>query len=289
MDTLGAPTARGRRTRRDGNPDWDRTNTAPEFLRRRAVAFQAWYEHLPLRAGQRPSGPDMQIYRRLRYGDLATFHVLDTRQFRDAQACEHLSTGCDARFDPGRTIMGAEQQSWLLRGLGASTARWDVMANQATMGQNDKDPGEGQLLNMGMWDGYAANRDRVLRGAVRRGAADLVVITGDKHVNVALNLKENFDDPASKTLGTELIGTSVTSGGDGEPQTPGARNLLAGNPHMAYVNSQRGYARCRVTRHTYETDFRVVDHVVGDRDGTVITDATAVIEHGTPGLAGPVT
>jgi alkaline phosphatase D len=267
---------------------WDRTDTAPEFLQRRAAAFQAWYEHLPLRAGQRPSGADMQIYRRLRYGDLATFHVLDTRQFRDAQACEHLSTDCDARLDPGRTIMGAEQQSWLLRGLGASTARWDVLANQATMGQNDKDPGEGQLLNMEMWDGYAANRDRVLRGAVRRGAEDLVVITGDKHVNVALDLKDDFDDPASITVGTELIGTSVTSGGDGEPQTPAARNLLAGNPHMKYTNSQRGYARCRLTRHTYETDFRVVDHVVGDRNGTVSTDATALIQHGTPGLAGPV-
>jgi alkaline phosphatase D len=85
-----------------------------------------------------------------------------------------------------------------------------------------------------------------------------------------------------------LIGTSVTSGGDGEPQTPAARNLLAGNPHMKYANSQRGYARCRLTRHTYETDFRVVDHVVGDRNGTVSTDATALIQHGTPGLAGPV-
>jgi alkaline phosphatase D len=267
---------------------WDSTDTAPEFLQRRAAAFQAWYEHLPLRAAQRPTGADMQIYRRLRYGDLATFHVLDTRQYRDAPACGRLSTDCDERFDPERTIMGAEQQSWLLRGLGRSAARWDVLANQVTMGQNDREPGDGQVLNMEMWDGYVANRDRVLRGALRRGAADLVVITGDKHMNVALDLKDDFDDPKSATLGTELIGTSVTSGGDGEPQSPWARSLLTGNPHMKYVNSQRGYARCRVTRHTYETDFRVVDHVVGDRQGAVRTDATAVVEHGIPGLAGPV-
>ena len=269
---------------------WNSTDTAPKFLRRRAAAFQAWYEHLPLRVGQRPRGADMQIFRRLRYGDLATFHVLDTRQYRDAPACQRLSTDCDARFDPERTMMGAEQESWLLRGLEKSTARWDVLANQVTMGQNDRDAGDGQQLNMEMWDGYVASRDRVLRGAVRRGAADLVVITGDKHMNVALNLKDNYDDPASAaTLGTELIGTSVTSGGDGEPQSPWARSLLAGNPHMAYVNSQRGYARCRVTRHSYETDFRVVDHVEGDRRGSVRTDATAVIEHGIPGLAAVVT
>lgn len=268
---------------------WDGENTAPEFLTRRAAAFRAWYEHLPLRAAQQPRGADMQVYRRLRYGDLATFHVLDTRQYRDDQACDgHLESACDERLDPARTIMGSDQEAWLLQGLGASTARWDVLANQATLGQNDLDPSAAQRLNMDMWDGYAANRDRVLSGAVRRGARDLVVLTGDKHLNVALNLREDFNDPASAVVGTELIGTSVTSGGDGEPQSPFARTLLAGNDHMKYIGSQRGYVRCRVTPETYEADFRVVDHVEGDREGTVRTDATALIEHGTAGLAGPV-
>ncbi len=269
---------------------WYGRDTAPEFLRRRAAAFRAWYEHLPLRAQQRPMGADMQIFRRLRYGDLATFHVLDTRQFRDDQACnERLESDCDQRLNPARSVMGAEQEAWLQRGLVASTARWDVLANQVTMGQNDLDTSEGQLLNMDMWDGYAANRDRVLRGAVRAGARDLVVITGDKHINVALNLKDDFNDPSSAVVATELIGTSVTSGGDGERRSDFARRLLAGNSHMKYVNCQRGYVRCRVTRHTYEADFRVVNRVVKRRDGAVRTAATAVIEHGTPGLAGPVT
>jgi alkaline phosphatase D len=162
--------------------DWSGENSAPEFLRRRAAAFRAWYEHLPVRAAQRPRGVDMQIYRRLRYGDLATFHVLDTRQYRDLQACGgDLQTNCDERLETGRTMMGAEQEAWLRQGLGASTARWDVLANQATMGQNDRESSEAQLLNMDIWDGYAANRDRVLRAAVAQGAQDLVVITGDKH------------------------------------------------------------------------------------------------------------
>jgi alkaline phosphatase D len=82
--------------------------------------------------------------------------VLDTRQYRDAPACGRLSTDCDERFDPERTITGAEQQSWLLRGLGRSAARWDVLANQVTMGQNDREPGDGQVRHMEMWDGYVA-------------------------------------------------------------------------------------------------------------------------------------
>jgi alkaline phosphatase D len=265
--------------------DWDGANTAPAFLAQRAAAFKAWYEHLPLRAAQQPRGADMQVYRRLRYGDLATFHVLDTRQFRDDQACGGaLSTDCGERLEPERSIMGADQERWLRNGLGASTASWDVLANQATMGENDRDPGDGQLLNMDIWDGYAANRDRVLQAAVDQGARDLVVITGDKHQHVAMDLHRDFSDPASPIVGVELVGTSITSGGDGEPQTDLDRDFLAGNRHMKYINSQRGYVRCRVTPQTYAADFRVVDHVVDRTDGAVRTDKTVVIEHGRPGL-----
>lgn len=265
--------------------DWDGADTSPAFLRQRAAAFRAWYEHLPLRAAQRPRGPHMQVYRRTRYGDLATFHVLDTRQHRDDQACGggRLSD-CGARLSPGRTMMGAEQEAWLLQGLGRSTTRWDVLGNQAVMGQNDTDPGPGQQLNMDVWDGYTANRNRVLRGAVARGARDLVVITGDKHQNVALDLHADFADPSSPVIGSELVGTSISAGGDGTPFGDDDRALLAGNPHMAYVNSQRGYVRCHLTRETYRADFRVVPHVENRRHSQVRTDQTMVVEHGRPGL-----
>ena len=50
-------------------------NSTPEvFLPRRAAAYQAYYEHLPLRRSSMPSGPSMQLYRRLEYGDLASLH-----------------------------------------------------------------------------------------------------------------------------------------------------------------------------------------------------------------------
>jgi alkaline phosphatase D len=264
---------------------WRGANTAPEFLARRAAAFRAWYEHLPLRFEQRPRGAEMQLYRRMRYGDLATFHVLDTRQYRDDQACgSGLQTDCAERLDPARTMMGAEQEGWLLNGLSASPTRWDVMANQVTMGQCDIDQGDGQLLNMDMWDGYAANRNRVLRGAAARGARNLVVITGDKHLNVGLNLHESVNEPDSPVVGVEIIGTSVTSGGNGEAQTSHTLNLLAGNPHMKYANSQRGYVRCRVTADSYSADYRVVEHVVGRRDANIMTDKTLVVAHDRPGL-----
>ena len=89
----------------------------PDFLARRAAAFQAYYENLPLRRSSIPRGIDMQLYRRLRWGRLATFHLLDTRQYRDDQGCGDGYKDCPAALDPARSITGAEQEKWLLDGF----------------------------------------------------------------------------------------------------------------------------------------------------------------------------
>src|SRR5262245_30600059 len=99
---------------------------ADVFLARRAAAYQAYYEHLPLRKSNRAHGPDLQLYRRVELGRLARFHVLDTRQYRDLQtncAGETLVDGyCATATDPGRTILGEEQEQWLQKGLDKSDA-----------------------------------------------------------------------------------------------------------------------------------------------------------------------
>ena len=61
--------------------------TREAFLTRRAAAYQAYYEYLPLRLPARPHGPDARLYRRLSFGPLLQLYVLDTRQFRSPQAC----------------------------------------------------------------------------------------------------------------------------------------------------------------------------------------------------------
>src|SRR5687767_5240052 len=48
------------------------------FLVRRAAAYQAYYEHQPLRKASIPKGPNMLLYRTVSAGRLARFHVLDT-------------------------------------------------------------------------------------------------------------------------------------------------------------------------------------------------------------------
>ncbi len=84
------------------------------FLMRRAAAFQAWYEHMPVRRAQLPQGPDILSYRRLEFGDLLSLNVLDTRQYRSDQPCgDGIKPVCEAVNDPRATMLGARQESWL--------------------------------------------------------------------------------------------------------------------------------------------------------------------------------
>jgi len=110
------------------NPD--QISTA-DFLRRRAAGYRAYFEHLPLRRAARPSGPDMRLYRRLDFGRLATFHVLDTRQYRtDQPQGDGTKPPHPVLLDPKGTIMGEPQRAWLFDGLAASRAAWNVIAQQ---------------------------------------------------------------------------------------------------------------------------------------------------------------
>ena len=264
----------------DKEPDQDRA----VFRQRRADAFQAMYENLPLRRAQMPTGPDIHIYRRLNYGRLADLTMLDTRQYRDDQPCgDGGGVNCADRLSPTRTILGATQRDWLLKGFSRSRARWQILGNQAPMGQTDRDPGPAVDVWYDPWDGYVAERNRVLAEAQDRGVRNLVVITGDRHQNYAWDLKRDYADPASPTVATEFVGTSVTSGADGADMTPDGEKFLAANPHMKFFNSQRGYVRVSVNRERWQSDYRVLPYVT--RPGApVSTRSSFVVEDRLPGV-----
>ena len=173
------------------------------FLERRAAAYQAYYEHLPLRRSSVPRGPDMPIYRRLTYGDLAEFSVLDTRQYRSDHPCgdgEHPR--CPASFDPSTTMTGPEQERWLLEGLDRSRVRWNVIAQQVLMAELDHKLGEGEIYWQDSWDGYPLARNRILSHIASRRISNPVAITGDWHSTFVSDLKLDFKDPNSATVAT---------------------------------------------------------------------------------------
>ncbi|WP_201760528.1 MULTISPECIES: alkaline phosphatase D family protein [unclassified Nonomuraea] len=254
------------------------TGATPEnFLRRRAAAFRAFYENNPMRPSALPVGPDMAMHHRVGYGRLANFFVLDARQFRSP-----IDIG--ARLDPSRTMLGEEQERWLLKELADSSSTWNLLANQVMMFQLDRltDPGL-QQLNPDTWDGYAAARARLWAGIGERRVSNPVVLTGDAHVNCAAELKADFADPDSPSVGVEFVGTSITSGGDGSDSTPGGQEWLAANPHLKFFNNQRGYVRCRADADTLTTDYVVVDKVT-TAGGAASVRRSFVVESGRPAL-----
>jgi len=108
------------------------------------------------------------------------------------------------------------------------------------------------------------------------------VLTGDIHSNWVADLKADFNNPMSETVGTEFVGSSISSGGDGEDVPAGVQAYLPENPHIRFFNGQRGYVRCALTPGRWQTDYRVVSSVTR-QDGTISTRASFVVENGKPG------
>jgi alkaline phosphatase D len=259
--------------------------TREAFLQRRASAYQAYYEHMPLRRSSLPRGADMRLYRRLRFGYLAEFSVLDTRQYRTDQPCgDGVKVVCPEALNPKATMLGAEQERWLFDNLDKSKTRWNVIAQQVMVARWASGKGEEMRMSMDKWAAYPAALDSFMKFLKERKPSNPVVLTGDIHTNWVADLKADYNEPDSATIGTEFVGTSITSGGDGVDMRPDVERQLSDNPHIRFFNAQRGYVRCDVTPQRWQTDFRIVAAVTRP-DEPISTRATFVVEDGKPGAA----
>lgn len=263
----------------------DETPAIPQqdFAARRAAALQAYYENMPLRSSAQPTGTAMQLYRRVAWGRLATFHLLDTRQYRTDQPCGDRRGDCVERLDASASLTGAEQERWLLDGFAQSAARWDLIAQQVLFSQLDLTPGTGSSFNPDAWDGYVAQRDRIVTAIAESPVRNAVILTGDMHSHCAAEVPQRFDDPSSRRVAVELVTTSISSGGDGSDTRPEIVAVLPDNPHIRYFGNRRGYVRARITPQELRADFRVLPYV--SRPGApVSTAASFVVLDGVPAL-----
>ncbi|MGD9635409.1 MAG: alkaline phosphatase [Pirellulales bacterium] len=261
----------------------EKLEVAPaDFLKRRAAAYQAYYEMMPLRATSLPSGPNMQLYRNVSFGRLAEFLVLDTRQYRtDQPNGDGLRRLNKAALAPQNSILGREQRAWVEESLAASPAAWNVLAQQVMMGMVDQRPGEKQRYSMDQWPGYARERMDLVQLIADRKVSNPVVITGDIHTNWVNNLRVDDRQSEAPVVATEFVGTSISSG-SGSPSRREIEILKSENPGVQFHNAERGYVRATITPKSWTTDFRVVDDVTKP-GGKVTTRATYVVEAGTPG------
>jgi alkaline phosphatase D len=256
------------------------------FALRKQMAFHAWYENMPVRRGQLPLGPAIHAYRRLRYGQLAEVNVLDTRQYRDDQPCgDGVKEPCAAVANADAQILGVDQERWLFEGLARSDTAWNVLAQQVPVMRRDLAPADPPQIAMDKWDAYPPARDRLLRHVEAARVKGLVVLTGDVHNAWAGDLKADFADPASATLGTEFIATSIASGGDGFDMDAVRKTQVERNPHIKYFNNRRGYSVHEAMRDRMTVHFRAVDYI--SRPGApLVTKASFAVEQGRPGVNG---
>jgi alkaline phosphatase D len=253
------------------------------FTQRRADAYQAYYEHMPLRRSSLPKGFNIKLYRRFSFGDLAELSVLDTRQYRSNQPCgDGGKPRCSDAFAQTATMTGSVQEQWLLQGLSQSESRWNVIAQQTMMAQFGIKAGSSTLYNLDQWDGYVAARNRLLKFLDERKPSNPIVITGDIHSSWVQNLKVNFDRPDSAIVATEFVGTSISSDFPKE-RIPFIQAALSDNPHTQFFEGKhRGYVLCSVTPQEWRADIRVVSTSL-EPNGKVSTLASFIVESGQPG------
>ncbi len=249
----------------------------------RAAAYQAYWEHQPLRAAARFKSGEIRLYRRLAFGSLLQVDMLDGRQFRSVPPCGWgEAQACEAAYDPAITMLGTAQEQWLYAGLG-SGAHWNAFGNNVMVGRLDHDGAAGDLLWNDAWDGFPAARNRLLDQVVDRDVRNAVFVTGDWHSTFVNDVKQNFDAPDSPVVATEFVGTSISTNGDGPVYGPYYGPMIGFNPHIKFFDGdRRGYQRHTLTADAWRTDLVMVDRV-----GTPTSPASVlksfVVQDGVPG------
>lgn len=256
-----------------------------KFLLRRANAYQAYYEALPLRKRSLPHGPNMRLYRKASFGRLAELIVLDTRQYRtDQPNNDRPSVLNDAALNPKATMLGAKQREWLMASLLDSKATWNVMAQQVMMGMAAFRRGDDRQLkySMDQWPGYAHERMQLAEFWASRRIPNPIVLAGDIHTNWVNDLRIDDRKEELPVVATEFVGTSITSGGNGTAKPKYLDDLLADNPGVRFHTAERGYVRCTVTPDDWHSDYIAVEDVTKP-NGKVTVRASFRVEAGKPG------
>lgn len=204
---------------------------ADSFLRRRAAAYQAWYEHMPVPPVLAKTFDDLRIYGHHKFGSLLDVTMLDTRQYRSPPV------GDSPAIPANLSLLGANQERWFNDTMAAPTAQWSIIAQPTLLSERDLEPGSAERFGQDGWDHYRASRDRLLQ-TLRRGAVrNPIVIGGDLHAFYAADVHAP-DDGA--LVASEFVTGSITSN---PPSAKSLEVVLAENPHIKFGNAHRhGYS-----------------------------------------------
>jgi len=249
------------------------------FPARRAAAYQAWYEHMPVRVSRLRAAAGVQVYDTLDWGRLARFYTLDTRQYRSPLACAlpatfaTCNTGTGLRLrpggagggrmidttdpacreewqDPSRSMLGMEQERWFDAALKDSRARWNLIAQGTPFASLDQGSAQAPLVYSDAWPGYPAAQQRLLEALARNKVSNPVILSGDVHAFFVNEVR----NPRGSAVAVELITSSIAN------NNKDLSALLPQNPHVRFHDGKHsGYVRCEVTPGQLRADLVAIE------------------------------
>ena len=225
---------------------------------RRAAGYQAWWEHLPVRFSP-PEDGALEVYQSFAVGDLARITVLDQRQYSDVPPCRGQVVGdfgdCAEREDD-RTRLGADQEDWFAEAVAADGVTWNLVGNPVVLAGVDAGQGSRSRFYLDTWDGYPDAQRRVIESLA--AATNPVVLTGDYHAGMVLDVHETPFEPDTPVVAPEFMAPAISSvlfDDDVASRTPHLREQLNANGYLAVV----------VTPDRLTADFLAVDDVADPR------------------------
>ena len=269
-----------------------------DFAARRAAAYQAYFENMPLRRSALMEGlaglvrgAELRIYNHARLGQLASLLMLDTRQYKDPQPCMAPGSRGSAFFTPAackrwsapeRSMLGRAQEQWVDQTLASPVVqgtRWTLVGQTTLLGQRDMGTGQDVRLWNDGWDGYPAARQRLVASLQRHQVPNPVVLGGDVHENWVGHVLADYSSLDSASIGVEFCGTGITSHASSSARTA---EQLARNPHFIYADAaHRGYGMMDLTPERLTVRLRGLDDATR-KDSGIQTLARFEVEAGKP-------
>ncbi|KNZ74214.1 Alkaline phosphatase D [Termitomyces sp. J132] len=190
------------------------------FTDRKLASVRAYHEWMPIREVV----PDdkLRIWRNFQIGKLLDLTMLDTRQYdRDITDLYYNTEFINSIADfKNRSLMGAAQEQCVSihsarQGLSDTLSEskkreavWRVVGQQIVFTQLSFNG----TFDVDAWDGYRANRARILDHLYQNEISNTVILSGDSHANWVSDLARAYDPVTGEgAIGVEFAGTAVTN------------------------------------------------------------------------------
>lgn len=212
-----------------------------DWKTRRSVGTQSYYEWMPIR-----DNAQHELYRSFHIGQLFSLLMLDTRITGRTEQVENEN---DPHYlDSNRTILGRKQYGWLMNELKDTSTTWKIIGNQVPFGPiYQVNWGSNGDKYMDGWDGYPAEKNKLIHDIQANAIRNIIFVTGDYHTSIAFENDLTGTKETDDNVSVEFVVTSITSANDdeyaGEEDVKKSHDrYLELNPHAKYVNNtDNGY------------------------------------------------